>query len=508
MVGPIDRKRLHETDGGSPRYKRIAAAFESAIAAGVLVPGERLPPVRGLAKDLTVSGGTVAAAYDLLDRRGWTRGEVGRGTFVVGPPTVGTERGREGGRGDGAVHPPMLRDASPWRRRALAISSERLQAAHPDAVDCSSGKPDAALLPLTVMRRAWTVAVAKTGPSDLQYAGPGPVDVLARELVPRLDMDGVEARTSDLLVGSSAQQFMVLGMAVAKERWAGTEFTVAVEEPGYQTAFDTFERAGYRLIGVEVDAHGAVPASLAAALAAGASAALFIPRAHNPTGASWSARRRADLADVLAAYPGVVAVEDDQFAGLAAARTGSLLSDRRIADRVVHIRSFAKAIAPDLRLAVAVARPRLRALLADAKSFADGWSSRLAQRALARALADEELETVLVTARDAYAARRAAVLDALGAGWASFAGGATGTDGVNVWIHLPHGTDAADVIEQAAAQGVLFAPGEPFYIRPGHSSAVRISIGGVDVAQAAEAGRTLAATALTAASSQPAAMWV
>lgn len=508
MAVPIDRERLHETDGGSPRYERIAAAFESAIAAGTLLPGERLPPVRRLAKDLTVSGGTVTAAYDLLDRRGWTRGEVGRGTFVVGPPMVGTERGRKDGRGGFTTHRPTLRGASPWRRRALAISSERLREAHPDAIDCSSGKPDAALLPLTVLRRAWTAAIAETGSSDLQYAGPDPVDVLARELVPRLDADGVAARASDLVVGSSAQQLMVLGLAVAKARRGAAEFAVAVEEPGYQTAFDTFERAGYQLIGVEVDVLGAVPESLAAALAAGASAALFIPRAHNPTGASWSARRRADLADVLAAYPGVVAVEDDQFAGLAVAHAGSLLSDRRIDDRVVHIRSFAKAIAPDLRLAVAVAQPRLRALLAEAKSFADGWSSRVAQRALAWALADEELEAVLATARDAYAARRSAVLDALGTAWAPFVGDTTGIDGVNVWIRLPPGTDAADVIERAAAHGVVFAPGEPFYVRPGHNSALRLSIGGVDVAQAAEAGRTLAATALSVAGRQPGAMWV
>ena len=99
---------------------------------------------------------------------------------------------------------------------------------------------------------------------------------------------------------------------------------------------------------------------------------LLTPRAHNPTGASWTVRRLGELADVLADHAGVLAIEDDRFAGITVARPGSLLNDRRIADRVVYVRSFSKSIAPDLRIAVAVAGPFLRRQLAEAKSLADG----------------------------------------------------------------------------------------------------------------------------------------
>lgn len=68
---------------------------------------------------------------------------------------------------------------------------------------------------------------------------------------------------------------------------------------------------------------------------------------------------------------------------------------------------------PDLRVAVAVARPDLRRRLAEAEAYADGWSSRLAQRALAIALNDEEIVAALAAARDAYAARRAAAAGAI-----------------------------------------------------------------------------------------------
>ena len=87
----------------------------------------------------------------------------------------------------------------------------------------------------------------------------------------------------------------------------------------------------------------------------------------------------------------MLAIEDDHFGDLAHERAGSLLADSRVEDRVIYIRTFSKSIAPDLRLAVAAARPRLKTLLQEAKSHADGWSSRLLQRVLAGVLQDDGL---------------------------------------------------------------------------------------------------------------------
>ncbi|HEX5505946.1 MAG TPA: PLP-dependent aminotransferase family protein [Thermomicrobiales bacterium] len=511
MEWPVTREQLRRMDPGAPRYEQIAAAFAGAISAGRLRAGERLPTVRRLAADLGVGSATVSAAYNLLNLQGWTRGEVGRGTFVVGPAGGDAPAGRAlpGERPAGAPRGRLsARSATPWRRRVLYTSAARLRSAHPGALDCTSGKPDTALLPFDVVRRAWHAAVEATQPPDLQYAGPEPVESLPRALVPRLAADNILARDADLVVGSSAQQLMGLALAVVAALHRRAPLVVAVEEPGYQTIYDTIERAGHRLVGVEVDEQGAIPASLDTALAAGAHAVLFTPRAHNPTGASWTVGRLAALADVLAAHPDAIAIEDDQLADLAAARAGSLLNDRRVDDRVVYIRSFAKTIAPDLRLAVAAARPRLRAALAEAKIFADGWSSRLAQRALAGVLADGALPDALATARRAYAARRVAALEILTARLLPAGGAASGADGINLWVHLPPGIDALEVIERAAALGALVAPGEPFFIRPGRGDVVRLSVGQVDVAQAAAAAATLAEAALTTASAPSLAMSV
>ncbi|MEW5978608.1 MAG: PLP-dependent aminotransferase family protein [Acidobacteriota bacterium] len=509
MDWPIDRERLLSADRGVPRYELIAKAIEGAIIAGRLRTDERLPTVRQLAEQLGVSGTTVSAAYHLLSEKDWIRSAVGRGTFVTGPRIGGSFVTGSNAWEAGSPGPPTLNgervretrqtfSAAPWRRRALMSSASRLRAAYPKVVDCSTGRPDPTLLPLELLQTAWKETAESTRHADLQYAGPEAVDSLRQALLPRLALDRVAAENEDLVVASSAQELMVLTLEVISALSGHSQITIAVENPGYPTIFDTFERAGYRLIGIDVDAFGAVPASLDAAVQRGATAVLLTPRAHNPTGASWSVERAADLAQVLAEHRGVVAIEDDHFAGITTTRAGSLLGDRRIEERVVYIRSFSKSIAPDLRIAVAVARPRLRTLLSEAKSFADGWTSRAIQRTLALVLGDSRLDELLSTAARAYAERRTIAAKELHNALAPFGGSTwSGTDGVNIWVHLPPGTDSFHVIEKAGSLGVLIAPGEPFFIRPGRGDVLRINVGAVGPEQAGEVGRLVGQAAMT-----------
>ncbi len=471
---------------GAPRYEQLAQAIENAIHAGELKPGDRLPPVRELAAEAGVSLTTVTAAFEVLSQRNLIYAHVGRGTFVAVT-----------GRSE-ASRPIRRSGGSGWRRRLLMNLGARLQGLHPGAMDCSTGRPDVALLPVKVVRRALASVARKVTAEELQYAGPEAVEPLARVLVPLLEKDGIEAGAENLLIGSSAQQLMMLSLEVASR---GRETAVAVEEPGYPTIMDAFERAGARLVGVAVDEEGAVPDSLEAALAAGAGMALLTPAAHNPTGASWSPQRRAALAAVLARHPQVVAVEDDQFAGIANARPGSLLSDERLP--VIYIRSFSKSIGPDLRIAAAVTRPRLRALLAEAKSFADGWTSRMMQKTLAAILADEELPGLLARAREAYGERRRRAAAALNGVLRAHQGSTwCGPDGLNLWVHLPPGLESAVVIERAAAAGVRVAPGEAFFLHPGHGEALPLQAGSGAAGRAAVAGRLAAEAALASRSKE------
>lgn len=472
--------------GSGSKYELIADGIQRSIVAGELDRQTRLPPIRTLARQLNVSTATVVAAYTLLRDRGLAGGHVGRGTFVARPA-------REVGPG-GDARPDLLQPAvQPWRKRALALSERRLREEHPHAIDCVRGGPDPALMPVDAIRRAWRRVLDATTPEDLEYpVRDEPAPELVAQLLGRLERDGIRARPDQLVIASSTQQFVsLLVHAFASERTA-TEPLVVVEEPGHHSAMDALERAGYRLIGADLDAEGVRPESLERALSQGAKLVFLTPRAQSPTGASWTPGRRAALADVLRRFADVIVLEDDHFGEVAEARPGSLLNEPGIGDRVLYVRSFSKALAPDLRLAAGACGERIVAPVREAKYFADGWTSHTTQRVVAQLLADPEVSRTTAEMRRVYQRRRRLVVEGieatLGSGeqWCF-----PGRDGLHCWIRLPRGCDSSEVLTHAAALGLMAATGEPFFVKPGNGGFVRVNSGGVGDQRARVAGEIL-----------------
>lgn len=66
----------------TPLYEQIASRVRVAVASGELSPGESLPSVRALARDLRVNPATVVQAYRELAVDGFVDLRHGQGTFV------------------------------------------------------------------------------------------------------------------------------------------------------------------------------------------------------------------------------------------------------------------------------------------------------------------------------------------------------------------------------------------------------------------------------------------
>lgn len=66
-----------------PIYDQIYSQIKDQIVAGQLKPGEALPSIRALAKDLKISVITTKRAYDELEARGLIDTVPGRGCFVA-----------------------------------------------------------------------------------------------------------------------------------------------------------------------------------------------------------------------------------------------------------------------------------------------------------------------------------------------------------------------------------------------------------------------------------------
>jgi DNA-binding GntR family transcriptional regulator len=77
-VAPLDRA------GADPLHQQVYERLRTAIVAGGLPIGARLPSTRTLAADWGVTRGTVLTAVDRLLAEGYVTGAPGSGTYVAG----------------------------------------------------------------------------------------------------------------------------------------------------------------------------------------------------------------------------------------------------------------------------------------------------------------------------------------------------------------------------------------------------------------------------------------
>ena len=74
---------LRIRDDGPPPYEQVRDRLRERIVRGSLLPGDRIPTVRGLADQLGLAPNTVARAYRDLEDEGWLEGRGRAGTFVA-----------------------------------------------------------------------------------------------------------------------------------------------------------------------------------------------------------------------------------------------------------------------------------------------------------------------------------------------------------------------------------------------------------------------------------------
>ena len=81
----------------APIFEQITFQVKGAVARGEVKPGDRLPSVRELAKDLSINPNTVTRAYESLERDGVIAKRQGAGCFITGrkSPLHDEERRRQ-----------------------------------------------------------------------------------------------------------------------------------------------------------------------------------------------------------------------------------------------------------------------------------------------------------------------------------------------------------------------------------------------------------------------------
>ncbi|QIP85044.1 PLP-dependent aminotransferase family protein [Streptomyces sp. Tu 2975] len=417
---------LHLEVRGPKLRQGLTDALREAARTGRLAPGTRLPSSRSLAADLGIARNTVADAYAELVAEGWLTARQGSGTRVA-------------------------RRSEP-RRTAPGTARTRPARGRP-AYNLLPGSPDLASFPraewLKAARRALDAAPHEAfGYGDAR----GRVElrtVLADYLA---RARGVHADPERIVICSGFVHGLMLMGKVLRQRRVRE---VAVESYGLDEHRDVLTEAGLRIPALPFDELGTDPAGLGEGGLRGVGAVLMTPAHQFPVGMPLHPDRRTAAVDWARRTGGLI-LEDDY--------DGEFRYDRRPVgalqgldpERVVHMGTASKSLAPGLRLAWMVLPQSLVGEVLAAKGGVEWTSSSLDQLTLAEFIASGAYDRHVRGMRLRYRRRRDHLVRQLAehAPGVRVSGIAAGLHAV---LELPPGTEQS-AVRAAAWHGLAVEP--------------------------------------------------
>ncbi|MEU9717211.1 PLP-dependent aminotransferase family protein [Streptomyces sp. NPDC047976] len=344
----------------------------------------------------------------------------------------------------------------------------------PGVISFAGGLPAPELFDTEGLRTAYDTVLTGAGAARaLQYSTTEGAPELRSAVAARAAARGLATSAGDVLVTTGSQQGLTLLAATLLEPGD----TVLVENPTYLAALQCFALAGARVIPVPCDGQGLLPDALAEITARERPKLLYtIPTFQNPTGRTLPGDRRAEVART-AARLGLWLVEDDPYGDLRyeGAHEPWIAAHPGAEDRTALLGSFSKVMAPGLRLGWLRAPAALLRAAVVAKQAADLHTSTVDQLAAAHYLGARDLDAHVARVRDAYRARRDALLAGLGAALPAGSEWNRPEGGMFVWARLPEGRDAGALLKSAVAHDVAYVPGAPFFTGTPDPRTLRLS---------------------------------
>ncbi|MBO1902863.1 PLP-dependent aminotransferase family protein [Leucobacter weissii] len=418
--------------------ERLAHGIASLVRSGELRAGDRLPAERALAAAVSVSRGTVVAAYGILSENGVVERRQGSGTVVAGT---------------------LLRLSG----SGTAHRGEALFSALPSSIDLLRSVPQMPDLAVGIVRahdpEPDLVLLSETDPAGLP--------VLRERIARRFAAEGTPTTLEQILVTHGAQSafHLLVGEVVSP---GDVVLTEEVTWPGFS---DAVRRRGGILQGIPMGPDGIDVMMLEEAMARLRPVLVAInPHHHNPTGLRLPSSDRLRIAELAAEY-GVPVLEDRvlapiSFDGVVPPTLAALRPDAPI----LVTDSVSKWAWSGLRIGWLRADPVLVRRLRGARQIVDMFTSVPAQL-LALDFLDRADEL-----RREVSERHAGRLELLRGLLAEHLPEweyRPPRGGLSLWARLPSGS-AEEVIARAAMRGVAVAGSDAFAATASNDDHIRL----------------------------------
>lgn len=369
----------------------------------------------------------------------------------------------------------------------------------PEVISFAGGLPAPELFPIERFREAGDHVLTTYGSAALQYSTTEGFMPLRELIVDKMSHYGIHARPENVLITSGSQQALDL---IGKMLLNPGDL-ILTERPTYLGALQAWKAYQAEFTTVPIDGDGLRTDLLEEALCGGPKFMYILPNFQNPGGVTLPLERRLALIDVADRY-GIPIIEDDPYGELRfegehisplvvldAEKLNGRKSNTFQFGNVIYLSTFSKTLAPGLRLGWIVAPDSVIQQCVMIKQGMDLHTSTFTQMVAYEAARDGFLQSHVRKIRTVYAERRDLMIKAMetyfpyGVKWTRPQGG------LFLWVMLPEGVNATELLPLAVENNVAFVPGEAFYPDGRGKNAMRMNFSNATPEQIEEGIRRL-----------------
>ncbi|KAB2695094.1 PLP-dependent aminotransferase family protein [Brucella intermedia] len=423
---------------GVTKHRLLTEKIVDDIEKGILQPAMRMPTHRDLAHKLGLSVQTVSISYKEAERRGYLRGEVGRGTYVCNRVTERADR--------------FMLDRDPSGTADLSI----IRAVYTEAHENASRR---LLEELSQSDNASFMRPCRP------IAGLDRHRAVARDWLRNLSVD-VDPGRIILTNGAAHGLFLAVAAVVQPGEVVLTE---SLTDHGIIGLANVI---GFTLRGLPTDEQGILPDAFETACKAGDVRALvMIPTLGNPTSHLMGAGRRIAIAEIARRYD-VCVIEDEVYKPILEEKLPSM--PELLPDLGFFVTSFTKTVMTGLRTGYLVV-PTQYSIRVTSILRVTSWSGvNLMGEMASRWIEDGTATELIEIQRSELRSRQAQVTDILGSHVA-------GNNPLSLcaWLKIPRNWSEDGLVRALANKGVAVTPSDPFVAGADRGSGgIRICLGG------------------------------
>ena len=340
----------------------------------------------------------------------------------------------------------------------------------PEIISFAGGLPHPDSFPYQEIAKAAEHVLSQEGKEVLQYSTTEGYRPLREYIANRYQDKGLNVDSEEIMITNGSQQ----GLDLTGKVFLDKNDVVLVERPTYLAAIQALGLYEPIFKSIPLQKDGIDTETLTTILKNSSNKLLYtIPNFQNPTGISYSLKKRVEVAKIMNKHDTIL-VEDDPY-GEIRFMGEHLPFIKNFHNESVLLGSFSKMISPGIRLGWIIAQEEFMQNLVTAKQASDLHSNYLTQRITYRYLTEYNVENQLKKIREMYRRQRDLMIAMIKEYFPSGVQCTEPEGGMFLWVTLPNELSSMDLFDLAIKEDVAFVPGEAFYANDGEKNTLRLN---------------------------------